>query len=91
MAASFRRAVTGRDKDGRAICVSDNIATNILQRPNRPGVTLAKFWQCATTVAEYDGDEETVYALKKFGRLGSLSQRRSYLVDAIAKNSGDST
>ena len=60
MAASFRRVVTGHDENGRAVCVSDETATNILQRPNRPGVTLTNFWQCATTPAEYDGDEETV-------------------------------
>ena len=48
------------DEDGRAVCVSDAPATNILQRPNRPGVTLTNLWQCATNPAEYDGAEETV-------------------------------
>jgi mannose-6-phosphate isomerase-like protein (cupin superfamily) len=60
MAASFRRVVTGHDENGRAICISDDTASNILQRPNRPGVTLTNFWQCETTPAEFDGDEETV-------------------------------
>ena len=60
MAASFRRVVTGHDENGRAVCISDDTASNILQRPNRPGVTLTNFWQCASTPAEYDGDEETV-------------------------------
>jgi mannose-6-phosphate isomerase-like protein (cupin superfamily) len=60
MATSFRRVVTGHDDNGRAVCISDDVAGNILQRPNRPGVTLTNFWQCDTTPAEYDGAEETV-------------------------------
>lgn len=60
MAKTFRRVVTGHDDQGRAVCISDDTATNILQRPNRPGVTLTNFWQCTTSPAEYDGDEETV-------------------------------
>lgn len=60
MATSFRRVVTGHDENGRAVCISDDIASNILQRPNRPGVTLTNFWKCDTTPAEYDGAEETV-------------------------------
>ncbi|MGI9271236.1 MAG: cupin domain-containing protein [Woeseiaceae bacterium] len=60
MAIPVRRVVTGHDDKGRAICVSDSDAENILQRPNRPGVTLTNLWQCATMPAEYDGDEETV-------------------------------
>lgn len=60
MAKSFRRVVTGHDENGRAICVSDSTATDILQRPNRPGVTLTNFWKCETTPAEYDGAEETL-------------------------------
>ncbi len=60
MAASFRRVVTGHDENGRAVCVSDDTATNTLHRPNRPGVTLTNFWQCATTPAEYDGADETL-------------------------------
>lgn len=60
MAASFRRVVTGHDEDGRAVCISDATATNILQRPSRPGVTLTNFWKIDTTPAEYDGAEETL-------------------------------
>lgn len=60
MAASFRRVVTGHDENGVAVCISDATATNILQRPNRPGVTLTNFWKCDTTPAEYDGAEETL-------------------------------
>jgi mannose-6-phosphate isomerase-like protein (cupin superfamily) len=60
MATSFRRVVTGHDENGKAVCVSDDTASNILQRPNRPGVTLTNFWQCDTTPAEFDGASETV-------------------------------
>ena len=34
-------------------------ATQILQRANRPGVTLTNFWLSDGTPAEYDGDTET--------------------------------
>ena len=60
MAGTIRRVVTGHDKNGRAVCISDDPASNTLQRPNRPGVTLTNLWQCKTTPAEYDGEEETV-------------------------------
>jgi mannose-6-phosphate isomerase-like protein (cupin superfamily) len=60
MAEKIRRVVTGHDSNGRAVCVSDNDATCILQRPNRPGVTLTNLWRCNSTPTEYDGDEETV-------------------------------
>jgi mannose-6-phosphate isomerase-like protein (cupin superfamily) len=60
VAKAIRRVVTGHDADGKAICISDSNATNILQRPARPGVTLTNLWQCTETPAEYDGATETV-------------------------------
>ena len=60
MARKFRRVVTGNDADGKAICVSDEEATAILQRPARPGVTMTNLWRTTTTPAEFDGPEETV-------------------------------
>ena len=60
MAHKIRRVITGHDKDGKAICVSDEMATEILQRDSRPGVTLTNFWQSKTTPSEYDGAEETL-------------------------------
>jgi mannose-6-phosphate isomerase-like protein (cupin superfamily) len=60
MPIPVRRVITGHDKNGRAICISDSNATNILERPNRPGVALTNLWECTTTPAEYDGAEETV-------------------------------
>jgi mannose-6-phosphate isomerase-like protein (cupin superfamily) len=59
MARSFRRVVTGHDEKGTAIIESDMPATQILQRANRPGVTLTNFWLSDGTPAEYDGDTET--------------------------------
>jgi len=59
MARSFRRVVTGHDDAGVAIIESDSVADQILQRPNRPGVTLTNFWLSDGTPAEYDGPTET--------------------------------
>ena len=59
MAKKFRRVVTGHDKNGVARVVSDQEAGQILQRPNRPGVTLTNFWLEQGTPAEYDGETET--------------------------------
>lgn len=60
MSRKIRRVVTGHDADGKAVCISDDFATNTLQRPARPGVTLTNLWQCTKTPAEYDGASETV-------------------------------
>lgn len=59
MAREFRRIVTGHDQNGVAIVESDQTATHVLQRPNRPGVTLTNFWLTDQTPAEYDGPTET--------------------------------
>jgi len=55
----FRRVVTGHDENGVAIIESDQTATHILERPNRPGVRLTNFWLTDGTPAEYDGTTET--------------------------------
>ena len=60
MANKIRRVVTGHDAQGRAVCIADGYATNILQRPNRPGVTLTNLWQNTRVPTEYDGPTETV-------------------------------
>jgi len=59
MAREFRRVVTGHDDRGVAVVQSDEKATQVLQRPNRPGVTLTNFWKTDGTPAEYDGATET--------------------------------
>ena len=59
MAREFRRVVTGHDENGVAVVESDQIATQILRRPSRPGVTLTNFWKTDGMPAEYDGATET--------------------------------
>ena len=59
MHRSYRRVVTGHDKNGVAIIESDQVATQTLERPNRPGVRLTNFWITDQTPAEYDGPTET--------------------------------
>ena len=59
MAREFRRVVTGHDEYGKAVIVSDEIATQFLERPNRPGVRLTNFWIEHGSPAEYDGPTET--------------------------------
>jgi len=60
MASKIRRVVTGHDARGRAVCIADGHATDVLQRPNRPGVTLTNLWKNDRIPAEYDGATETV-------------------------------
>ncbi|TPW30624.1 cupin domain-containing protein [Pararhizobium mangrovi] len=60
MNTDFRRVVTGHDGEGKAIVISDANSTNVLQRPNRPGVALVNFWQTFESPARFDGPEETV-------------------------------
>ncbi len=59
MAREFRRVVTGHDESGKAIVVSDAVATQFLERPSRPGVRLTNFWIERGSPAEYDGPAET--------------------------------
>ena len=59
MHRNYRRIVTGHDESGTAIIESDQIATQILERPNRPGVRLTNFWMTDQTPAEYNGTTET--------------------------------
>ena len=61
MAREFRRVVTGHDETGKAVVVSDETATQYLERPNRPGVRLTNFWIERGTPAEYDGATETCH------------------------------
>jgi mannose-6-phosphate isomerase-like protein (cupin superfamily) len=55
----FRRIVTGHDENGKSVVISDSIATQYLERPNRPGVRLTNFWIERGSPAEYDGPTET--------------------------------
>ena len=60
MTYKIRRVITGHDNEGKAVCISDEMATEILQRDSRPGVTLTNFWQSKNTPSEYDDAEETL-------------------------------
>lgn len=55
----FRRVVTGHDQNGKSVVVSDAVATQYLERPNRPGVRLTNFWIDRGSPPEYDGPTET--------------------------------
>ncbi len=45
MAREVRRLITGHDENGKAVCIEDAPARNVLERPNRPGVALTNIWQ----------------------------------------------
>ena len=60
MARSIRRVVTGHDENGVAVVQSDETATCILSRPNRPGVTLTNLWMNEKTPAIMDRKDDPV-------------------------------
>ena len=60
MARQIRRLVTGHDAEGKAVCISDTTAVNVLSRPNRPGVTLSNLWQTDSSPCTFRGPTETV-------------------------------
>lgn len=60
MTYKVRRVVTGHDENGKAICVSDSIATDVLQRDSRPGVTLTNLWKTTSMPSKFDGPDESL-------------------------------
>jgi hypothetical protein len=60
MSDGIRRVVTGHDRNGKAVVISDSLATSILKRPSRPGVTMTNLWQTDRTPADFNGPVETV-------------------------------
>lgn len=60
MSQKFRRVVTGHDKNGVATVISDEEASCILSRPNRPGVTLTNLWMNDKTPAAMELHEDPV-------------------------------
>jgi len=60
MAQKFRRVVTGHDANGVATVIMDDEASCILQRPNRPGVTLTNLWQNDKTPAAMERHDDPV-------------------------------
>ena len=59
MGRKIRRVVTGH-QDGVATVIMDSEATCILQRPNRPGVTLTNLWQVDSTPAKMERHDDPV-------------------------------
>ncbi|MGJ8531574.1 MAG: cupin domain-containing protein [Alphaproteobacteria bacterium] len=60
MSQKFRRVVTGHDENGVATVISDEEASCILSRPNRPGVTLTNLWMNDKTPAAMELHEDPV-------------------------------
>jgi len=60
MAKKIRRVVTGHDENGVATILSDTEASCILQRPNRPGVTLTNLWMNEKTPALMERHDDPV-------------------------------
>ncbi|MEM7774245.1 MAG: cupin domain-containing protein [Pseudomonadota bacterium] len=60
MGRNIRRVVTGHDADGKATVIMDETASCILQRPNRPGVTLTNLWQVDTVPAQMERHDDPV-------------------------------
>ena len=54
-----RRVVTGYDRNGKAIVISDAEATNVVRPDHRPGVAIHNLWQTDASPAEISGAEET--------------------------------
>jgi mannose-6-phosphate isomerase-like protein (cupin superfamily) len=60
MGRKIRRVVTGHDENGVAKVIMDSEATCILQRDNRPGVTLTNLWQNDKTPAAMERHDDPV-------------------------------
>ncbi len=60
MGRTIRRVVTGHDENGMATVIMDGTAKCILQRPNRPGVTLTNLWQVERTPAPMESHADPV-------------------------------
>jgi len=60
VARKIRRVVTGHDENGVATVLSDTEASCILQRRNRPGVTLTNLWMNDKTPAAMERHDDPV-------------------------------
>ena len=60
MGRKIRRVVTGHNENGLATVIMDDDADCVLQRPNRPGVTLTNLWQNTKTPAEMERHDDPV-------------------------------
>ncbi|MFP6774059.1 MAG: cupin domain-containing protein [Alphaproteobacteria bacterium] len=60
MGRTIRRVVTGHDDNGVATVIMDGTAKCVLQRPNRPGVTLTNLWQANQAPAVMESHDDPV-------------------------------
>ena len=60
MRRDIRRVVTGHDENGVAKVIMDATATNILERPNRPGVALTNLWEVDSAPAVMETHDDPV-------------------------------
>lgn len=60
MGRKIRRVVTGHDENGVATVIMDGEADCILERPNRPGVTLTNLWMVDRMPAVMETHEDPV-------------------------------
>ena len=60
MAKKIRRVITGHDDNGVAKVISDEAASCILNRPNRPGVTLTNLFMNHSTPAVMERRDDPV-------------------------------
>ena len=60
MGKKIRRVVTGHDENGVAKVIMDREASCILQRQNRPGVTLTNLWQSDKSPADMERHDDPV-------------------------------
>ena len=60
MGKKIRRVVTGHDENGVATVIMEGEASCILQRPNRPGVTLTNLWQSDKSPADMERHDDPV-------------------------------
>jgi Cupin domain len=58
MVHRIRRVVTGHDKSGKSIFVSDGLAPNILEMASMPGVALTDLWRTKTSPASNAGNAD---------------------------------
>jgi quercetin dioxygenase-like cupin family protein len=55
----IRRVITGHDETGKAVVISDEEASNIVQPAHRPGVAIHNLWCVDSAPAKIFGPEDT--------------------------------
>lgn len=60
MVWKVRRVVTGHDKDGKSIFLSDGFAPNVKEMESMPGLALTDLWETTKAPASNSGDADAV-------------------------------